>query len=210
MSSVAPDNYFVKHHNGFTITFNLASVVRLKGTDHRKISEKLRSTEEHPLIVRLKLGNGENPSPWIVCHHGHREVFRSPLFVQARQNVEEPRTVHVGLRSWTNRKDPITRPFLLSFLSTQEAKSFVFDFNCFLESYVPVEGSREDARLKEEDNKEKKDDIEDLEEAAENTAEKANEEQNEERSEDSNDENEFNDPWAYKETQDPFPDYISD
>ena len=66
-------------------------------------------------------------------HWGYKEVFRSPIIMNAQMNSLNGKVVHLVMRQWTRRKsDPITRQFCLSFTSEDLAESFVFAHNRFL------------------------------------------------------------------------------
>ena len=196
--------YFVPHHSGSVVTFNLKAVMRLKGSNSKKVQEKWKPAEGLPLTARIKLSEEDGGQyPWIICHRGHVEVFRSAIFSNAVQNNFNGTTVHLGLSSWTNRKDPIVRPFLVTFLTTQEAKSFVFCFNCFLEEYLVMKEKKgEDGS-----SAERKGDSNDDEEGGgeDGSGEDDGEDGGEEEYDGYGD-----GIWGLEETQDPFPDYISD
>ena len=66
-------------------------------------------------------------------HWGYKEVFRSPIVMNAQMNSLNGKVVHLMMRQWTRRKsDPITHQFCLSFTSEELAESFVFAHNRFL------------------------------------------------------------------------------
>lgn len=121
----------ITYHPGDCIIFNLSSVRRLKGNDLSVAAETWKHENDYPLIVRLMLGGSKGG--WMMGHWGYKEVFRSPIIMNAQMNSLNGKVVHLMMRQWTRRKsDPITRQFCLSFTSEDLAESFVFAHNRFL------------------------------------------------------------------------------
>ena len=137
-----PSHQQITHHPGNCVLFNLQSVLRLKGNAIAAASERWTNDDELPLIIRLKSEQDSSTSGWMIGHRGYKEIFCSPIIMEAQLNAIDPMTVHVIMRQWTRRKeDPITRQFCLSFGCKDIAEAFEFAHNRLLFRKKKVEQS---------------------------------------------------------------------
>lgn len=198
-----PQPYYLKHHEGSVVTFNLTSVRRSKGKDGVSLAEKFISFKDSPIITRLIL----KPHPWLLVHQGVREIVKSPLTVQVRQNTTQPNVVHAILRNTARRvrngvEYPIDRHYQLTFLTKCEAMVFVTAYNQFLMS-----GNNNESAEERQGDEEAVQEEEETDQAGE-----VEEEEVEQRVEHDEDDDDYA-GFPYFEgqhTQDPFADYFSD
>lgn len=136
-AATAP-HHLIRRYNGEVIVFNLVASSRVKRgeeKDNNKGNEVMSETwinddESTFLIARLINSDGY---PWLLGHHGLRQIFNSPLVVPAKIKGD---TAILFLRDFANRGgNCIRRKFYLKFASHAEASSFECAHNCMLRVY---------------------------------------------------------------------------
>ena len=202
------DQFYLKHHPQSTIVYNVKHATRSEGRRSAKVAERWETTEETPLIVRLKITGGK---PWIVGYQGIKEIFRSSMTIESIQNQIEEKAVHLVLRNFTGRvrngrSYEITRHYTLIFFTAVEAETFVFTYNTFIQKMKKGEEDKEDNESETNDNDDDGDDNDD----DNNNAGQSGDDEQDEYNKIDNCHVDLDLYFSEQNTQDPFPDYISD
>lgn len=132
---MSTSRYFIPHQPGTSIMFNLKKALRQKkqkdrNGDYVYAESWIDNPTEMPLTFRLQ----RKEFPYLVGHHGHREIFCGQALSYAKLSEISSDIVHIAILNNTNRGScgPIPRPYVFVFHSNVEAKCFVMSMNEYI------------------------------------------------------------------------------